>query len=150
MIDEAARFCAVCGRVLEQLREKAGHYTYRHALVDEPADHLPVAIRNEEAPAQLRIRCDFCLHEPVTHTLALDRELSIPEANMTWSTDWAMCATCAAFVMADDWRGLRAYVWASQERDLGITLSEETKTRMRVVYRDMRKSMVMIYQEPVA
>lgn len=143
-----ARACIVCGRVLEQVIDGDVHL-YRHAAIDEPADHLPVAVRPSEIPRQVQYRCDFCLDEPVTHTLVVDKELGIPAANIMWDTEWAMCYPCADLVMAEDWLNLRRRAFEGFESKYG-SMSEKTKIEMRVVYRDLRDSLVMIYMEEVS
>lgn len=139
--------CIVCGRVLEQLIGD-GPRLYRHSAVDEPADHLPVAARVDVIPEQVQFRCDFCLGEPVTHTLVVDVELSLPSAGVLWDTEWAMCRPCTELVLANEWLNLRRRAFAGFESVYG-RMSEGTKMEMRIVYRDLREHLVMIYAEPV-
>jgi hypothetical protein len=138
------RICAVCGRVLEEVLSDP--ILYRHAKVDEPADHPPVAVRTEDMPGQVKYRCDFCLEEPVTVTMVVDKEVGIEEMKILWSTEWAMCQPCADLALADDWLNLRRRVFTIQEASIG-TLAEETKARMRVVYHELRQHLVMYYIE---
>jgi hypothetical protein len=141
---DEARACVVCGRVLEQILGEPR--VYRHAAVDEPADHLPVAARPEDMPSQIRYRCDFCLDEPITHTLVVDKELGIPELNVTWDMEWALCGPCAELALADNWLDLRRRAFLGVERRFG-RMSETGKDQMRLVYRDLREHLVMFYQE---
>lgn len=144
-VDYDARFCAVCGRVLEQVGKRSEkHRLYRHASIDEPADHLPVAVREADAPAQVKYRCDFCLDEPITHVLVVDRELGIEELDIAWDTEWAMCPICSQYVIRGDWLNLRRRIFAKYAREYG-GMHEETKMRMRVVHRELREAVVMIY-----
>jgi hypothetical protein len=145
-VDPFARICVVCGRVLEQYLSE-GTVHYQHAKIDESADHPPIAVRSADAPAQARPRCDFCLGEPITHTMVLDKELAIEEAGLLWDTEWAMCATCTDLALADDWLGLRRHAFSSFEERHG-PMGEHLKLRMRLIYRDIRQSVVMYYQEP--
>lgn len=148
MLDEEGRICVICGRVLEQLRQPStGRIVeYRHAAVDLPADHVPVPVRPDAAPHQVRYRCDFCLGEPLTHTLVVDRELSIPEVGITWDTEWGACAPCSELLLADRWLDLRRRAFAENERRHG-TMSDYGKAEMRMVYRDLRKCTLFIYRE---
>lgn len=145
-MDEDSRICAVCGRVLEQHRVGTAPVMYRHAMVDEPADHPPVAVRTGDMPEQVRYRCDICLDEPVTHTLVTDREIGLEVANVLWDTEWAMCQECTELVLADDWLNLRRRAFAKFADKHGV-MSEELKHHMRVAYRDLRGALVMIYKE---
>ena len=123
--------------------------TYCHAITDVVAgddDHLPVPVRYSEAGAQLRLRCDFCFAEGITHTLVTSKELQTETIQAHYDTEWAMCSTCSALVMAGDWLELRRHAFAEFERLHGPML-EETKTEMRVLYRDIRGSLLFIYEE---
>lgn len=145
-VDESTRVCAVCGRVLEQHRLGQVAIRYDHANVDRPADHPPVPVKVGEAGEQVRYRCDFCLAEPITHTLVVERELSMDIIDTVWDTEWAMCHTCTDFVLADDWLSLRRHAFAQFEALHGV-LHEELRVSMRIVYRDLRKYLLFIYTE---
>lgn len=141
---DEARHCAVCGRVLEHVIEDASH-SYRHAAVDLPEDHPPVAVRHSENPSQVQYRCDFCLAEPVTHTLVVDHEITFA-VNAMVDPEWAMCETCTHFVMQDDWEGLQRHAFAAFEANHG-RMPPLTKFAMIRVYREIRRSVVMVYKE---
>lgn len=139
------RACAVCGRILAQVRIQ-GRHAYTHAPTD-PADHPPVAIRPDEAPQQVRMKCDFCHEEPVTHTMVVDRETSLPSAGVAYDMEWAMCATCTDLALASDWLSLRRRVFKKYERAYG-PLHEDIKMEWRLLLRELRAGLVMFYQEP--
>lgn len=144
-VDPESRFCLICGRILEQVRLN-GTINYRHARVDLPEDHPPVATRPSEAPDQVKYRCDFCLEEPVTHTLVLDKDIEAPSFNMAWDSEWAMCAGCTPFVLANDWLGLRRRVFPIQDARHG-PLSENIKRELRVIYAEIQRHQVYVYAE---
>lgn len=141
-----ARMCGVCGRTLEDWYDGERVF-YRHAVLDEPADHPPVAVRWEDMPGQHRLRCDFCWEEPVTHTLIVDKETGLPSVNVHWDKQWAMCQPCTDLVLADRWLDLRRRAFAKHQAEHG-DLSERTKVEYRLALRDLKSSVVMIVQEP--
>lgn len=146
-----ARACAVCGRVLERVFDRTDNetLTYQHSFADHVAggdDHPPVPVRYSEAGQQLQLRCDFCHEEGITHTLVTSKELKSEVIKAHYDTQWAMCPTCAALVIADDWMNLRRRAFAMFERRHG-SMHEETKMEMRVLYRDIRKALLFIYEE---
>lgn len=148
-----ARACAVCGRVLERIFDRTGNetYAYQHSIADREsgaADHPAVPVRYSEAGHQIQLRCDFCFVDEVTHTLVTSKEIEAPAINVVYDTEWAMCSTCTGFVMADDWLGLRRHAFPAFERQHG-PMHPATATEMRVVYRDIRESLLFIYQEQV-
>ena len=148
-----ARACAVCGRVLERVFDRDSDETlvYQHSISDraEQGDHPPVPVRYSEAGQQLQLRCDFCHAEERTHTLVTSKKLMAELIRAEYDTEWAMCSTCAALVIADDWLNLRRRAFATFIGQYG-PMHEETKTEMRVLYRDIRASLLFIYQEEAA
>jgi hypothetical protein len=147
VIDDGTRVCAVCGRVLAQ--HQLGRITYRYEhSVHHLDDHPPIPVRPGEVPQQLRLQCDICVDEPITHTLVVDRELGFPSADVIYDTEWALCQVCSALVMSDDWISLRRRAFDKFVATYGGPLSEETKTDLRVMYRDLRRHLLFIYEEP--
>lgn len=149
-----ARACAVCGRVLERVFDRNGGdtLTYQHSITSHQEgadDHPPVPVRYSEAGQQLRLRCDFCLDDKVTHTLVTSRELQSEFIRAHYDTEWAMCSTCSELVLAGDWLNLRRRAFAEFERAHG-PMHEETKTQMRLLYRDIKASLLFIYEEAAA
>ena len=140
-----ARICIVCGRVLERYLLQGVTFRYVHAIEGD-VDHRPVPVRPDEAPHQVRARCDFCLGEPVSHTLVVDREVTIEALNVVYDTEWAMCADCYELIRVDDWLNLRRRAFAAFEGRHG-PLSFEAGTEMRLVYRDLKRHMEFIYEE---
>lgn len=140
--------CMVCGRTLWQVPGPDGKELYQHGLLDLPEefDHLPVAARAGDAPAQEKPRCDFCMAEPVTYTLVSDTQVYLPVAKVLYDEEWAMCTPCAELGMANDWVGLRRRLFQEADRRHG-SFSEEAKTEMRVGLRDLRDHVVMYYAE---
>jgi hypothetical protein len=146
-----ARACAVCGRVLERVFDRNDDETlaYQHSISDRTTggdDHPPVPVRYSEAGRQLQLRCDFCFADEVTHTLVTSKELQAELIKAHYDTEWAMCSTCSTFVIAGDWLNLRRHAFGEFERQYG-PMHPATATEMRVLYRDIRDSLLFIYQE---
>lgn len=142
---EEARHCAVCKRVLERVVQDERRW-YRHAFVDEPADHLPIAVREVDDP-NVAYRCDFCLEEPITHTMVVDGNLDVPEIGVVFDPEWAMCKVCADLAMNNHWAILTNRAFVGYENRVGA-MSELSRFVMTGVYQQLRDRLVMYYQEP--
>lgn len=151
-VDGNHMICLVCGRTLEQVIDRlygdAKTVGYQHSMMDFDADHPPVAARPDDVPAQVKYRCDFCLEEPVTHTLVVDRETHIPAINMRYDMEWTLCRPCAELALGNDWINLRRRAFAKADERVEGGFGEAGKTDMRIVYRDLRDHVVMFYEEP--
>jgi hypothetical protein len=138
----------VCGRVLAQLLIPGTRETFAYTHTPgQVADHPPVVARAGEVPQQVRYRCDFCWADGISHTLVVTKEVSLPSAGATYDLEWAMCPACSELVLDDDWLNLRRRVFAAFERLHG-GLHEEVRVELRLMYRELRDSMLFIYQEP--
>lgn len=136
--------CVVCGRVLDWWAENAEPEAageWRHSLASrDPAelDHLPVPVPVEEAPAQLRGRCDFCYQDDPEWVVPARSFQMLPESGFV--TDWAACGVCVVYVQRGEWNALLRRAVASWQEQHGEPMVVDAQVMLRRMYRQLRKN----------
>ncbi len=93
--------CRTCRRPLNRSDLPDGGSVWSHGLGQaEYGDHQPDAVLGDP-----HSRCDVCNREPVVAILLVTGTIHLAPAAVSHDP-WALCATCRALIMADDWDGL--------------------------------------------
>lgn len=130
------RICLVCGRVLDY-HEGFG---YRHSVAQDVTelDHPAIPVRPEDAPDQLRERCDFCYADETSYVVPA-KSFPMPGIGSMSVGDWASCELCAREIAKDAWNALFRRVLASWEARHG-PMDTFTQTSMKRMHRELRKN----------
>ena len=144
---EESRHCATCKRVLLRVVSSDDHIYYKHAEIDGPADHPPMAVRDSEDPVTLDYKCDFCLDSGIAYTMVIDGDLTIAEIGVVYDPEWGMCQTCSELAMNDNWALLTNRAFMGFERHVG-PMSRTAREIMTRTYAELRSRLVMYYEEP--
>jgi hypothetical protein len=130
--------CQVCNRALDSYTDLSGvtwQHTYGH--IAEGVDHDPEPV---EAPPGWRGLCDFCSdQEPVFRVPARDFRLPGQPMHMSHD-DWAACRVCGLLIDSNRWTNLAQRAATTWEDHHGKPLDDTAKTRLRALYRVLRKN----------
>lgn len=124
--------CATCRRALVTFEPPSGGSFWTHAPGQpEDGDHAPAPVLSYPD-----YRCDACNDEPVTAVLHVTGRFPL-SAQISTADPWALCATCAALITANDWDGLLSHV-IGRLRASGLRLTSGEEDFLRRLQVDLR------------
>lgn len=127
--------CQVCDQALHRINSADG-MGYIHTTLD-PGEHAPVPV---QAPPGWRGRCDFCTDTVASFVLPA-RDFTVPyNPNASSLGDWAVCEWCALLINTNRWNTVLARAIAAHERIHGHPATDEHRTRLRSLYRTLRRN----------
>ncbi len=129
--DLPVRACAVCGFILDIVRDGSGY------LHGRPSDHVVVPV--DPLEIYTAWACDFC-NSPEPVAVLPARDFLYPGDTRDGSRgNWLVCASQAPYIAANDWDGLLADVarcWPQQHD--GEELTGSLRAMLGSVYRALQ------------